>query len=148
MDNNYRDVRDDLSLKLFVVLSKTHIVIAEKVKNNIESHGLNLSEFAVLELLFHKGEQAIQQIGKRILLSSGSMAYVVDKLEKKKLLVRNRCPKDRRIIFVQIADEGRELIECVFPKHQEEIGLMFDVLADKEKETLIHLLKKLGLSIR
>ena len=69
------------ALKLFIVLSRAHKVIHECTNQFFQENGLNPTEFAVLELLYHKGKQPLQQIGNKILLASGSITYVVDKLE-------------------------------------------------------------------
>ena len=77
---------NDQSLKLFIVLSRAYRAVNEHVNKRIQRYGLNPTEFAVLELLYHKGDQPLQQIGGKILLASGSMTYVIDKLEKKKYI--------------------------------------------------------------
>ena len=76
--------------------------------------------------------------------SSSSITYVVDKLEKKKLIKRNPCPKDRRITFAGITPEGKELMDEVFPKHKKAINEIFGGVNLKEKEVLIEQLKNLG----
>ena len=73
------------SLKLFIVLSRAYKAVNEQVSKSIQTNGLNPTEFAVLELLYHKGDQPLQQIGGKILLANGSITYVVDKLEQKGL---------------------------------------------------------------
>jgi MarR family transcriptional regulator, 2-MHQ and catechol-resistance regulon repressor len=137
----------DQSLKLFIVLSRAYRAVNEHVNKRIATFGLNPTEFAVLELLYHKGDQPLQQIGGKILLASGSMTYVIDKLEKKELLKRVACKEDRRVTFAQITDKGKELIEEVFPTHQEEINQVMSVLNDEEKAQAIELLKRVGLSV-
>lgn len=135
------------SLKLFIVLSRAYRALNEEVNKVIQQRGLNPTEFAVMELLYHKGDQPLQQIGGKILLASGSITYVVDKLEQKGYLRRNGCPKDRRVTYAQITDEGRALIEEIFPEHSQRINELMDVLSPEEKQTAIDLLKKLGLSV-
>jgi len=134
----------ELSLKLFIVLSRAHRAISDRIEQDIKGYGLNPTEFAVLELLFHKGDQPIQHIGKKVLLASGSITYVVDKLEKKKLLERVSCPKDRRVTYASITEEGKAFMNEIFPKHEMEIDQIFSSLNDEEKQLLIALLKKLG----
>ncbi|WP_328703107.1 MarR family winged helix-turn-helix transcriptional regulator [Alkalihalobacterium elongatum] len=135
---------EELALKSFIVLSRAHRAVADRVEEDIRRYGLNPTEFAVLELLFHKGDQAIQQIGKRVLLASGSITYVVDKLEKKSLIVRKSCPKDRRVTYAAITEQGMELMRKIFPSHKKAIENIFSSLDQGERETLINLLKKLG----
>ena len=140
--------QQDRSLKLFIVLSRAYRAVNEHVNKQIQRYGLNPTEFAVLELLFHKGDQPLQQIGGKILLASGSMTYVIDKLEKKEYIRRVACPTDRRVTFAQITDKGSKLMEQVFPSHQNEIDRLISVLTEEEKETAIELMKKLGLSVK
>ncbi|SFE58648.1 MarR family winged helix-turn-helix transcriptional regulator [Alteribacillus iranensis] len=143
-----RHNNEDLSLKSLVVLSRAQHAVEEKIREDIRTHGLNPTEFAVLELLYHKGDQPIQRIGEKILLSSGSITYVVDKLEQKHYLERRRCPKDRRVIYASITEKGSELMDDIFPKHQKAVQGMFNVLEEEEKQTLITLLKKVGFSLK
>ncbi|MGG1834124.1 MarR family transcriptional regulator [Cytobacillus firmus] len=137
----------DQSLKLFIVLSRAYRAINENVNKRIQTYGVNPTEFAVLELLYHKGDQPLQQIGGKILLASGSITYVVDKLEQKGLLKRVACPTDRRVTFAQITDEGKAFIENFFPDHEKHIHSLMNELTSEEKAAAIGLLKKLGLSI-
>jgi MarR family transcriptional regulator, 2-MHQ and catechol-resistance regulon repressor len=134
------------SLKLFIVLSRAYRAVNENANKLIQSYGLNPTEFAVMELLYHKGDQPLQQIGGKILLASGSITYVVDKLEQKGLLKRVACPKDRRVTYAQITEEGKSFIEGVFPEHAKQIHTLMSELSEDEKESAITILKKLGLS--
>jgi MarR family 2-MHQ and catechol resistance regulon transcriptional repressor len=133
------------SLKLFIVLSRAYKAINEHVNKAIQATGLNPTEFAVLELLYHKGDQPMQQIGGKILLASGSITYVVDKLEQKGFLRRIACPKDRRVTYAQITEEGKNFIKEIFPAHADQIHELMSSLTGSEKDEAIMLLKKLGL---
>ncbi|QGQ46391.1 MarR family winged helix-turn-helix transcriptional regulator [Metabacillus sediminilitoris] len=132
------------SLKFFIVLSRAHRAFNDAVNKHISTFNLNPTEFAVLELLYHKGDQPLQQIGGKILLASGSITYVVDKLEQKGLLARKACPTDRRVTFAQITENGKKLIEEIFPTHQERINEIVSVLTDEEKNMVTEMLKKVG----
>ncbi|MGG0667212.1 MarR family winged helix-turn-helix transcriptional regulator [Sporosarcina koreensis] len=136
------------ALKLFIVLSRASKVVLEEANKLIESYKLNPTEFAVLELLYHKGRQPIQKIGQKILLSSGSMTYVVDKLEKKGLIERVYCTEDKRITYMSITAAGKELIEEIFPSHEKKLNELMSSLSESEQDMAIELLRKLGLSIK
>src|SRR5699024_11043501 len=129
----------------FIVLTRALESVRKKVEADIRSHQLNLTEFAVLELLFHKGAQPIQKIGDKVLLASSSITYVVDKLEEKKLLQRKPCPNDRRITDESLTPEGNELMCEVFPQHSKAIQEIFAGLDMEEKTMMVDHLKKLGL---
>lgn len=135
---------EELSLKLFVVLTRALEAIKKRVEEDIRSFGLNPTEFAVLELIYNKGEQPIQKIGEKVLIASSSITYVVDKLEKKELLKRKPCLKDRRVTYATITPKGIEFMNEVFPKHKAVIKDICAGLDSSEKKVVIKQLKKLG----
>lgn len=136
------------ALRLFIVLSRASKVILEETNELIEQYGLNPTEFGVLELLHHRGQQPIQKIGQKILLRSGSMTYVVNRLQEKGFLQRIFCEEDKRITYIAITDKGIELVESIFPKHAEKIEALMSALDASEQEDAIELIKKLGLSVK
>lgn len=140
----YQKKKQDPSLKLFVVLSKAYRSVSDQVANDIRSKGLNTTDFGVLELLYHSGDQPLQKIGDKILLASGSITYVVDKLEKKGLIKRTQSEKDRRVTYASITEEGVALLNAIFPDHWKQIEHITDGLTEDEKRQAITLLKKLG----
>lgn len=126
----------------FMTLMQTSRAIQERIRDYMAINNLTITEFSVLEVLFHKGKQTIQQIAKSVLISSGSMTYVIDKLEQKALLKRNSCPEDRRVIHVTLTENGLELMKKIMPKHEEFVNHTFELLSSDESATLVRLLKK------
>lgn len=138
--------REDVSksLKVFIALSRVQRSVMDIANKSIQSYGLNPTEFAVLELLYHKGTQPLQQIGEKILIASGSITYVVDKLEKKGLVERKPSQNDRRVIYAYLTERGIQLISSIFPNHEEVIHDSLHMLSNDEKDQLLRLLKKIG----
>lgn len=135
------------ALELFVVLSRAARVVQGEAVRSIEKYGINATEFAVMEFLYHKGPQPIQKIGNKILLTSGSMTYIVDTLEKKGKVIRVRSEKDRRVFHAQLTEEGRMLIEKIFPIHTAHIEQMMSVLTEEQQRYVTEHLRTLGTSI-
>ncbi|MCQ6561418.1 MarR family winged helix-turn-helix transcriptional regulator [Paenibacillus mendelii] len=132
------------SLDLFIALSRASQWVNAHADRDIRGHGLNRTEFGVLELLYHKGAQPIQQIGGKVLMSSGNITYVVDKLEQKNFVKRRASTEDRRLIFAEITEQGKQFIEDVFPGHTEIIEKAVEGLSAEEQLAAAKLLKKLG----
>lgn len=144
MDNNKKVPEEELTLKIFVVLTKALHSIKKLVEEDIKCIGLNPTEFRVLEFIYHKGDQPIQKIGEKVLIASSSITYVIDKLEQKDLIERKPCSTDWRLIYAGITTEGKEFMDKVFPMHKKAINRICAGITHKEKETVIELLKKLG----
>ncbi|MDQ0089720.1 MarR family 2-MHQ and catechol resistance regulon transcriptional repressor [Paenibacillus anaericanus] len=132
------------SLDLYVALTRATQWLNAHTERDIRQYGLTRTEFGVLELLYHKGSQPIQQICGKVLMSSGNITYVVDKLEKKGLVARRASTEDRRLIYAEITNQGEQFIEEVFPKHTEVIEQAMAGLSPEEKSVAAQLLKKLG----
>lgn len=135
---------ENRALKAFVVLMKASKTLQEVVKKDIAHHGMKTSDFAVLEALYHKGRQTIKQISEAVLINTGSITYVIDKLEKNDLLRRTNCKEDRRVIFIEITDKGKQLMDEIFPKHQAKIEEIFSDIPEEDVRILIESLKTAG----
>jgi MarR family 2-MHQ and catechol resistance regulon transcriptional repressor len=134
------------ALRLFVILSRCFDSVSEHARRDIARYKLSISEFGTLELLYHKGPQPLGEIAERILLTTGSVTYVMDQLEKRGLAQRVACPTDRRVYYAELTADGRALIQTLFPEHAECLRQAVAGLTPEEQETAIQLLKKLGLS--
>lgn len=129
------------SLKTVTVLLRASQSIQEIVKREMAAYGLNPTEFSVLELLYHKGDQPIQIVGKKVLLTSGSMTYIIDRLESKGYLTRKACPSDRRVTYASLTSEGDALMSRIFPVHEQRMNELLDGL---ELDETITQLKAIG----
>lgn len=135
---------EELSLYLLVVLARAYNSVMGHSNRSIQSHGLNSTEFGVLDVLYHKGPQPLQKIGEKVLISSGNITYVVDKLQKKNLLVRRASSEDRRVIYAELTEEGTRLFERIFPVHKKKIEEAVGGLTEAEMRQTAALLRKLG----
>ena len=138
------DLETAAATKLWVVLARAYRAVADRARRDIEERGLGITEFAVLEALYHRGPLTLGEVGNKVLLTSGSITYVVDKLEQRGLLERRPCPEDRRVTYAEISDAGRELIAEIFPAHATAIREATDGLTLKQKQTAADLLRRLG----
>lgn len=136
----------ELALKLFVALSRAYRTVMDRAVKDMRRHGLSANEFPVLELVYRKGRVPLQQTGEKILLTSGDITYTIDKLEGKGLICRIPCKEDRRVIFAEITETGRNRMEQLFPSRAEAIWRIMRGLSPEEKETAIRLVRKLGLA--
>jgi len=134
----------DEALGLYIALSRASQWVNAHADRDIRKHGLNRTEFGVLELLYHKGAQPLQQIGGKVLMSSGNITYVVDKLVSKGFVQRRASSEDRRLIYAEITDAGSAYIEGVFPEHTAVIHEAVAGLTLEEQKQAQELLKKLG----
>ena len=133
-------------LNTVITLTQVNGYFTKVLNENISKFGLNLTDFSVLDLLFQKGEQTTQKIGEKMLITSGSITYIVNKLEKMGLICRNKSEADKRITYIKLTKKGRETIFELLPLQIEKIN---EIFSDFTKEDLVNLnclLKKFNFS--
>ena len=132
---------------MWLVLWKAFKAMENYDRKSIAALDLCLSDFAVLEVLLHKGPLPVNAIGKKVFLTSGSITSAVDRLQKRSLVRRQTSSQDARVSLVELTDKGRRLIEPAFGAHAARMENAVSILSENERKTLIQLLKKLGLSL-
>ncbi|MCY8269059.1 MarR family transcriptional regulator, partial [Bacillus haynesii] len=94
---------------------------------------------------YARGAQKLQQIGSRLLLVSGNVTYVIDKLEKNGFIKREQDPKDKRSVYANLTEKGKAYLNEIYPIHSLRIARAFSGLTKEEQEQLMALLKKAGI---
>ena len=141
-----KNAADVSGTHLWLVLMKAHRALQRQATRSIESSEVGLSDFAVLEMLLHKGPQPVNEIGRRIELTSGAITTAVDRLESRGLVAREAHPSDRRARIVRLTAAGEQQAAKIFAGHKAAMDLAASGLSKTERATLIGLLKKLGTS--
>ena len=136
---------DSSGVHVWLVLWKAYDTLSRRARANIAGLGLGLSDFAVLEVLLHKGPLPVNTIGAKVMLTSGSISVAVDRLEERRLVTRKRDPEDRRTNNVSLTASGRKLIDCAFAEHARAMEAAVP-LNCAERTQLVALLKKLGIT--
>src|SRR5437660_11653446 len=129
---------------LWLVMMKAHRTLERLATRSIESSEVGLSDFAVMEMLLHKGPQPVNQIGRRVELTSGAITTAVDRLESRGLVTREAHPSDRRARIVRLTAAGEEQAARIFAGHKAAMDLAASGLSKTERAMLVELLKKLG----
>src|SRR5437667_5779213 len=130
---------------VFLVLWKVASAVQCYAEESISELQMCGSDFAVLEALLHKGPLAVNEIGKKVLLTSGSITVAVDRLETKGFVERRVHGSDRRARIVHLTNAGRKLITRIYADHAADMERLASAsLTKAERKTLIGLLKKIG----
>jgi MarR family transcriptional regulator, 2-MHQ and catechol-resistance regulon repressor len=129
---------------LWLLLWKATKQLEALARRSVQETGLGLSDFGVLEALFHKGPLPMNALRKKVLLSSGSTTTAVDRLERSGLVKRSATSTDRRSRIVRLTSKGSDLISKLFQEHANDMEVAFSCLDDVERVTLANLLRKLG----
>ncbi len=132
------------ALDAYIKLVRATESATHRIHRHLESHKLTVTQFAVLEVLFHLGAMHQRDIAEKLLKSGGNITLVVDNLEKRQLVQRDREIGDRRCISVSLTPAGKQLISNIFPAHVAEIARQMSILSLEEQAELGRLCKRLG----
>ncbi len=135
---------DHSGTRVWLVLMKAHRALARHASKSIGRFDIGLSDFAILEVLLHKGPLLVNDIGRRIELTSGAITSAVDRLEARGLVRRSADLTDRRARVIHLTAEGEACIQPIFAFHKQVMDDAASGLSAAERATLIELLKKLG----
>ena len=129
---------------LWLVLMKAYRSLMRHAQRSSAAHGMGLSDFCILEALLHQPRMLINEIGRRIELTSGSVTSAIDRLEARGLVARSSHAADRRAKKVTLTRSGRALITRIFDQHQADLDDVIDGLTRADRRKLVALLEKLG----
>jgi MarR family transcriptional regulator, 2-MHQ and catechol-resistance regulon repressor len=110
----------------------------------LDSFGLTMGQFRVLEALFHLGPMSQSGLCDKIMCSDGNMTFLIRKLAERGLILRQTLERDKRSWTIHLTPDGQKLIAKVFPQHARVIRARMAALKNREQETLRHLCRKLG----
>src|ERR1044072_2021325 len=130
---------------VFLVLWKALHAVEAYALRSIAQLELGATDFAVLEALLHKGPLPVNEIGRKVLLTSGSITTAVDRLETRGLVEGRAHGSDRRARIVHLTRQRRRLIPRAYAQPAADIEQLAPAsLTKSERSILIRLLKKLG----
>ena len=134
------------ALRAYVKLLRAAKAVVARIEPRLTESGFTVTQLGVLEALLNLGPLSQRELGRKVLTSAGNMTDVVDKLQRRGLVVRSRKPGDRRTVRVALTAEGRAVIESLFPSHVHDIAAAMSGLAPGELAQLGALLRRLGLA--
>jgi MarR family 2-MHQ and catechol resistance regulon transcriptional repressor len=148
MPTHYKgSARDVVALDTFVKLMRAADTVSGRLYGPMQrEHGITESQLGVLEALYHLGPMAQTQLCGKILKSGSNLTTVVDNLERRGLVRRERDTADRRVQVVHLTAAGKRAIEAAFPGHVDRVSELLCNLTRDEQKQLGRLCRKLGLA--
>ena len=129
---------------VWLLLWKCYSAVRRYAEADIATLGLTLTDFGILEALLHKGPMPVNDLGRTVGLTSGSITTAVDRLQARKLLERRGSEEDARARVVHLTAAGRSEIQCAFGAHSKAMDRLGATLSASERRQMARLLKKLG----
>ena len=145
MGTHYKGKKNEIrALNAYINLIRGAESVTLRLNRFLNANELTTSQLGVLEALLHLGPLSQRELGNKLLKSGGNITLVIDNLDKRGLVKRNRQEEDRRFITVHLTKQGQRLISKFFPTHVSAIVDEMSTLTDSEQVELRRLCRKLG----
>lgn len=137
--------REKLSLEAFTVLTRAADALQTAAfRESPVPQQITMTQFEIMEALFHRGPLTHTQISSKILKTKGNISYMLAGLERSGFIRRVNAEGDRRARLIELTAGGRELIGSYFPQLAASFTRYSAALSTEELEELIELARRLG----
>ena len=146
MSNHYQGTSEEiLALDTYVKFVRAFESVKSRIEKQDTVEDLSGSQFGTLEMLYHLGPLNQKDIGQKLLISKSNVVTIIDKLEQRGLVKRQRSLEDRRCVFVHLTNEGQEKVKQTLPVHVAAITQEMNRITSEEQKELGRICRKLGL---
>jgi len=118
-------------------------MLKKKFDRNLSQFCISFVEFKILSLLDTKGPTSMVNISEELILTKTSVALLIDRLEERHFLSRTRKEGDRRLIYVELTSEGRELLRRAERSHSMLVERMLSSLSNEDVVRLSEITEKI-----
>jgi MarR family 2-MHQ and catechol resistance regulon transcriptional repressor len=133
-----------LAMNAWVKLARAANAVGARLARRLAAADLTESQFGVLDALYHLGPMYQCDLAPKILRTTGNVTLVVDNLERRGLVRRERRGDDRRYVQVALTPAGEALIRQTFPRHADAVATELGVLSGDELRQLTRLCRRLA----
>jgi len=106
--------------------------------------GLTAPQLLIMQNIRDLGAVKISTIARRVSLSQATVTTILDRLESRGLVYRERNEEDKRKVHAHLTDAGKELLERAPLTLQSEFTQRFEALADWEQSMILAALQRVA----
>ena len=147
MGTQYKGTEKEMTaLNTFIKLVRAAESTLSRVNASLSKYKLTESQYAILDALYHIGPLFQKDLGNKLLKTGGNITLVIDNLEKRKLVERERREQDRRYFTIHLTKQGKNLFQKVFPGYLKSVIEEMQKLSKSDQVELQRLCKTIGLT--
>ena len=131
------------STSLWIRFLRFNLISNKKLQDDLEKLDLTPPQFYVLATIGYAGGLPFGEIGEKMMVTVSNLTGIVDRLEEKGVVARQRDAHDRRVIRVRLTEKGSKLYKNTIPLFEKSISQFFSPLDKSQQKELSSLLRKL-----
>jgi MarR family transcriptional regulator, 2-MHQ and catechol-resistance regulon repressor len=139
------EVGDPLAHRALQALLRAESSVRRALAADLEREGVSAAGFSALVVLTTAGGTLeLRTLRRRLGWSKANATEVTMTLESRGLVRRRRLESDRRAAALDLTEEGRSLVDRLFPDHADRVRGAFAPLDEEEKRSLAEICRKLA----
>jgi len=141
----YGNIPGDLSPERNVglLIKHVHILLHRVIDLHACPMGLTANQWRPLLLILHRGIDTPAELARALDVDTGATTRMLDRLESKGFVRRERVPEDRRVVKIVLTDEGRAVADRILPTIAQTLNIHLSGFSEDEIRMLIALLKRM-----
>ena len=117
--------------------------VKQRGRELLSDYNITLPQFLALQWLYEAGDMTIGELSAKMFLAFSTTTDLIDRMEKRGLVMRVRNENDRRVVYIHLLEEGRRIIEEVINKRREYLGGVLEQFSESDIVSLKRNLAKL-----
>jgi DNA-binding MarR family transcriptional regulator len=131
------------STSLWIRFLRFNIHTGKKLQEDLEKLDLTPPQFYVLATIGYLGGVPFSEIGAKMMVTVSNLTGIVDRLEEKGIVVRERDKHDRRVIHVKLTEKGKKLYKVSVTTFENSVSRLFSHINKSQQKELSTLLRNL-----
>lgn len=137
-----KNKKEEILNKLLVQLFNDILHIEEKAMKNTEFNNLSITEIHTIEAIGKEGNRTMGEIAHDLKITVGTLTTAIDRLIKKGYVERKRIEEDRRVVLVNLTEEGEAVFNTHSIFHKEMIDSILEEFKGEDLDVLTKVLEK------
>ena len=125
------------------LLKRAHVALIDKLEPVIEARGFTFTQYVVLMYLREGLVISASTLCSQLRHDSGALTRIIDQLEARGMVQRERSRTDRRSVLLQLTEAGRATVEGMIPEVVHQLNSALGDFSAQELAELMRLLSKL-----
>lgn len=131
------------SNSLWIRFLRFNIFSNKKLQEDLQKVDLTPPQYYVLATIGYSGRLPFGEMGAKMMVTVSNLTGIVDRLEQKGMVVRERDKQDRRVVYVKLTDKGNKIYKVAISTFENSVAHVFSSLDEAEQKKLSTLLRKL-----
>jgi DNA-binding MarR family transcriptional regulator len=140
---NKRPFFTSYTTSLWIRFLRFSLLSNKRLQDDLARLDLTPPQLYVLATLAYTGGLPFNEIGAKMMVTVSNLTGIVDRLEEKGLVLRERDTQDRRVVHVMLTNKGTKLYSTSIPTFEKSVSRFFSSLDKPQQKELASLLRKL-----